>query len=87
MSERTERHDPWLEKLSTTASHEKVREWQQRHWYIWDNFPVSLLMPWEDMSSPLVSPTRKAALVGTPINVLGGGGQERATGGSSVESE
>ena len=34
-------------------------------------------MPWEDMSLPLVSPTRKAALVGTPINVLGGGEVKR----------
>ena len=75
--EQTERNNLRLQELPTTDSSEKVKEWQQRHWFVWDNFPASLLMPWEDMSLPLVSPTRNAALVGTPINVLGGGEVKR----------
>ena len=42
-----------------------------------DSFPTDLLKPWEDFTAPYQNPKEGMTLVGTPINVLGGGEVEK----------
>ena len=63
---------PW-EALTGMTMEEKVLYWLLQHKHVRDNYPSSLLRPWEDLQAPYELEKTRATLVGTPINVLGGG--------------
>ena len=63
---------PWGTLTEMTMG-EKVLYWLLQHKRMWDSYPASLLRPWEDLQAPYELEKASIALVGTPINVLGGG--------------